>query len=684
MFMKLLGVATVLLATIVRAEVPLTEDGRAVAVIVIGDRAGEVEQHSAKLLIDELQRMSGARLNVVRTGSLGAITVKEQSLHAAAAPAGIRSFVILNDRELAEKLGVNDEGLKPGGIRVVAAGNTVTLLGGQPQIEGEVGSDPWGPRHAVIDLLERLGCRQLWPGEVGRVRPSQSSVRVAPLDYRYNPQIRARGIRMNNGGETRYLDGLKQLKATRDSLAETRKARGVNPQLPEAEGAAWAQWMRLGGSMPGFGHAGGGLRQGYDVLAETHPEWFAMQQDGTRTQRGDRWVICVSNQELIEHIANDIIANVKPGQAALVSLDFNDGSGDQGFCLCPNCEALDPPDAQKVETIVFGAINPSHGRRERSTIMHASLSDRHVHYWNQIAQRVTAVHPQVLLGVSAYALWTLPPVREKLHPKLVVRYVPSEADLLPGWRAAGASRVFWRPNNLIAGRRDGKLRVIVRSLADSMREFAQAGIVQTDMDSIIHNWSVHGLSYYAAARLAWDPTLQAEAIVRDYTEHGFGAGAAYIQQYMQLAEQAKGSYSPELIGQLRDLLKSAEAADRDPDITHRIEFLRVGLNYTDIAERLNDLVKRNEAGESIDREQVKRLGDLHAMALHDIAINYPMALNVPYLTLMSGGFNPWIKIGASGALPSDPALLQRLQSSEFGMTGCEQSIDELFAVYGLK
>jgi len=75
----------------------------------------------------------------------------------------------------------------------------------------------------------------------------------------------------------------------------------------------WGAWNGIGGYLGiGGGHAGGGLHGGWEEHGKTHPEWFALQPDGTRDQSaaGGRWQLCVSNPALIDHVADDIIGRL--------------------------------------------------------------------------------------------------------------------------------------------------------------------------------------------------------------------------------------------------------------------------------------------------------------------------------------------------------------------------------------
>src|SRR5262249_42936696 len=150
---------------------------------------------------------------------------------------------------------------------------------------------------------------------------------------------------------------------------------------------------------------------------------------------------------------------------------------------------------------------------------------------------VTAAVPEQLFVVDAYSYYSDPPVREKVHPSLIVRYVPNETTGWEGWRNAGAKRIFWRPNNLQGGHRIGVFKPVLRSTADKIRYFAAGGMLATDMDSIFNNWSTQGLEYYIAARLSWDPSQTYDALLDDYCRAGFGAGAEHLKQFYQLVDR---------------------------------------------------------------------------------------------------------------------------------------------------
>jgi hypothetical protein len=621
--------------------------------------------------------MSGARLDVKRENELGAAAVAGDRLafEAGRVPEGINRFVLVGESQTARSLGLTSEGLGPGGILVTTRGNVLAVLGPATP------SDSGGTRHAVIELLEQLGVRYLWPGAVGRVIPKRETIAVGPLALRFTPPIGQRHIRFMGMSE-RSESGLVRLQLTRDQWDQAAQQAATLDR-----GAGWGTWHRLGGNIGlGGGHAGAGLSGGWAEHGQKHPEWFALQADGSRDQSaaGGRWRLCKSNPELIEFVARSIIERAnKDSKLRCVSLSPNDG-GYSSHCMCDNCQKLDPPNAPKIQFTVFEHA----GKPQRHEIEYVALTDRMVWYWNQIVQRVVRVHPDLLFLVEAYSYWSTPPVRERLHPNMVLRYVPSGSEGWEGWQQAGAKRIYWRPNILLTGRRDGKLHVMAQRLADTMRFMADRGMLATDFDSIIHNWAVHGLNYYATARLTWNPYLTADEILDSYCQPGFGAGAASVRRYFlraqEITSQSESSYTPETLRELRSLLDEADRACGDDDAARaRIAFLRMGLNFTELQmtlEAFNDQAANKTP--ALDRQRVEQLLELNYVTLRDIALNHNLVVHTPHLIWASGDFARWSPIRGRGYRPSAERLAQ-VDAGNFRLPGRENSLDEMLTALGL-
>jgi len=308
--------------------------------------------------------------------------------------------------------------------------------------------------------------------------------------------------------------------------------------------------------------------------------------------------------------------------------------------MCPACKALDPTNAPMAQVRTF----PKAGSTKRTNITYPSLSDRYVWYWNQVAERVTKELPKLTFLIDAYSCYSTPPVREKLHPSLVLRYIPSDPAGWLGWQQAGARMIYWRPNMLYFGSEEGTLnRFAARDLADVMGYLIDHAMIATDLDACLDNWATMGLNYYAAARMYWNPRLKFEEILKDYCG-AFGTAAAPVEQYFRRVEALRdpvskeasstmlSKYTTAAIEELRGLLAAAEhAAGEDKPLKKRIAFLRAGLDYTAASAEAAGLRAQVQAGRPVQQALVNRLMERRRQIMRELAVNEPLAINAPYI-----------------------------------------------------
>ena len=628
---------SVLLATLFTAftafplhagDLTITADGQPKATVVLSESIRPTDL-AVTALLSHIKEISGATLPVVAEKELAAARIENGRILPPGDKAAAQTYILLGDGALTRRLGVSLEGLGAGGIVVKTGGNTLALLA------RDDGSSSRAPASArpVFRFLEALGCRYLWPGEIGKVIPHQPTITVPDLNVRFTPPIGQRNIRFAPPDARDTGKGLAWLGLTVDDY------RGALTTASRTETAGdWSAWNGLGGNIGIVGGAAGcGLRGGWAEHGTAHPEWFALQQDGTRDQSKakERWRLCISNPGLIEHVANDIIARLNGHAQGVISLCPNDG-GYSSFCQCEECRKLDPPNAPKVKMQIFAHV----GSAERTEVEVPALTDRFVHYWNAVVERVTKVVPDQLFLVEAYSYYSDPPVREKLHPNLVVRYVPTVADGWKGWHAAGAQRLYWRPNNLHSGYRDGVLSPKARDTAGTLNYLGANGILATDMDSIHLHWATHGLHYYTAARLSWDPSLKFDDLLEDYCRTGFGAGAKGVKKYFLLAEQGvvpvavngRGMFpqiTPETIEALRQLLvAAAKATESDAPAHRRVAFLRSGLEFTAINAEAHRLADGAGNGAAPDAKKAAEVMEHRWQLMRALLKQQPLAVNV--------------------------------------------------------
>jgi hypothetical protein len=183
-----------------------------------------------------------------------------------------------------------------------------------------------------------------------------------------------------------------------------------------------------------------------------------------------------------------------------------------------------------------------------------------------------------------------------------------------------------------------------------MPYLAQRNMIGTDMDSCYHNWATAGLTYFAAARLDWNPALKFEEILDDYCTHGFGTAAAPVKRYFQrvaaLRDPVKDGragrtvsmleqYTPAVIEELRGLLNEAERAAGEGEdgkaIGQRIAFLKAGLEFTAVTAEAKRLVLEAEAGQPVDTAVAGKIMERRWRMMHDMALSMPLAVNMPYV-----------------------------------------------------
>jgi hypothetical protein len=614
--------------------VTLVEKGQARAVIVLPQSPSRAAEVAARVLRDHIRQMSGADLPIQREDRVTGSPTQDQA------------WVLVGEGKLTEKLGLTGKGLGPGGIALSAKGHVLALIGS----DARTPSDADGTRYAVTTFLEdKLGVRYLWPGELGKVVPRRETILVNDFQHRFNPPLGQWRIR-NMPYHDRIQTGLDRLGFTKDDYERLREA----AQRSQAESPDWFAWQRLGGTLNlSGGHAFGHL---WGKYGKDHPDWFALQPNGSRDQSAspDRARLCKSNPELIAAIAREKIEELNRNPDLLgVALGPNDG-GRTSFCTCPKCEALDSPKGRKVLLWDFTGGT-------RRDFEHVSLTDRMAYFWNAVAEQVAKVHPDKLLVVDAYSAYAAPPVERKLHPNLVVRFAPlgyHDDDYRQeglrdweGWSRA-AKKIYFRPNLMLLGRREGMPLLYVHKFGADFRHLAGHGMMGTDFDSCCHHWSTQGLNYYVVARLHWNPEQDVDALVDDYCRAGFGPAAKSVRRYFDRLEalmneaaarkgKATAAFAPEALATLRKELEQAhkEAGD-DALIVKRVAFLEIGLHWTEIEARAHALLADPAKA---DREAARKTLDERLALMREVFQKSPLALNVAYISWGEDAL--WARLG---------------------------------------
>ncbi len=361
-----------------------------------------------------------------------------------------------------------------------------------------------GTLTAVYDFLEQqFQVHWIEPGAGGIAFPPVKELSLQAGQGGWQPAIPKRGMRL----------GISPYKSYNDDLPEGFQLTQEEWEKKYTDVAIWSKRMRMGSHLPmQYGHA---FTTWWNKYGEDHPEYFAQvkgKRAPTRPKMPDTIKMCVSNPGLQQQIVNNWLAG-NP-RSKFINVCENDW-GD--FCECDDCRKLDLP--------------PPEGKD-----WDYDLSDRYLHFANQVQKLAAAHDPEVTVCTYAYSVYKFPPRREKADPRLIIGFVPSmfaftETDkMYKAWNAAGARKIFLRPN---CQHSNTSLPMGFEKLMfDFFQLGVQNGIVGTDYDSIHNFWANTGITDYILARAHCYPEKTFQELENEYYS-AFGAAAADMREYYQ-------------------------------------------------------------------------------------------------------------------------------------------------------
>ena len=434
----------------------------------------------------------------------------------------------------------------------------------------------YGTFNAVYTFLQDyLNVRWLWPGELGEDLVRRKTVAFAPFEFRYHPQIRSRGgmFAFSTLGNKGY-----------------------------GRAHQWSrrQRLQLGSQDIDGGHAFGDW---WDRFHKEHPEYFALQPDGTRSgYPSPRTVkLCLSSPAVQKRWLADVEEDLKNDPTRTV---FNAAPNDgwfSGHCICENCRAWDHPDGE-LRTFNWQGLAQQY----------VALSDRHVTFANQCAHLLKERYPgkDYYVLMLAYGHSRPAPIKAVPADNVIISSVANffgrtglkdrgssrgttHREQFEAW-AKVAKHIMWRPNTgSPAGWQQGQPDVSITQTIKDLKMAAENGCVGIYIDSVWEHWATQGPQYYVMAQLAWNPAQDAQAVLDDYYQRGFGAGAGEIKAYWALLEEKREEYVsggrkyPDVYDQAffdrayGFLDRAAAAVEEAPELYRkRVGFVRAGLDHT--------------------------------------------------------------------------------------------------------
>ena len=524
---------------------------------------------------------------------------------------------------------------------VAVRGDDVILAGHDAQRENGQTLEA-GTAQAIYSFLrEPVGVRWLWPGELGTDVPTKPTLELDDMTRRYAPTLLERRMRYNNY-ESIYLQAYPQPEERELDIKSiaARLQRETNDWYRRQHGT-----FVYGDFGPGTHNyvrrvsAGHAYIRWYDRYGKSHPDYFALQPDGTRNPypTAKHVKLCISNPAVIEqHIENIASRWGEDAPArAVSSVSPNDG-GYQGYCTCDDCRAWDVEPGPNVPTTELHWAEES---RE-----HVALTDRYVHYWNRVARGLKARYPDSDVSVAtwAYGAYVTPPMEQKFEENVLVGVVASMGAatekgrsngrrLWQQWADAGPE-LYWRPN--LFHHWWAMPVLFSQRIAEDISYMADRRLVGMDVDSPMNHWATQGLQYYLLMRLAWNPGADVDALITDYTDRAFGAEAGpYMRRYFERLEEAYHTgvelkaglrryeaaklypriFTPDLLAALRRDIERAESAMTGPRrelYRKRLAFVEKGLRFTELQIDAIDAMSELRRGGAADvRQSVQRAYD---------------------------------------------------------------------------
>ncbi len=494
-----------------------------------------------------------------------------------------------------------------------------------------VGRDRWDPQHLVVKggygkvegwqqefgtvnavytfIQDYLDVRWLWPGETGEDIVRKEQIAFAPFEYRYHPQIRLRS-------------GILRLSAPGDGRGVSHDWVRLQRMQLDSSNIAYRLNAAVGGH--GFG-------DWWERFHVSHPEYFALQPDGTRSGfpgRPGTEKICQSNPAVWDQWLDDVAKQLEldPTQTQF-NAAFNDSST-SGHCLCEKCRAWDVPEAKK-RMLTWEGLSQEY----------VALSDRNVMFANILARKLRQRYPDkdYYVTILGYGPTRPAPVKNKPDDNVIMVHCSNwfaglgdnDRDSSDGekssqqfadWAATGV-KIFYRPN--LPG--EGGLGYMLPDVPfgramETFRHVAEHNCTGIYFDTIEECWATQGPLYYLMAHLAWNPYQDGHAVMDDYYRRGFGPAAGQLKAYWTLLEETRNrmvdgkltfpqAYDAAFYKRAGSLLDEADAVvAKAPEIyRRRLAHVRAGLEFTRKLNEVRELMDRYKASKNQDKEAADRV-----------------------------------------------------------------------------
>ncbi|MBQ7696362.1 MAG: DUF4838 domain-containing protein [Lentisphaeria bacterium] len=479
----------------------LVSGGKCLFTIVIPDKKSVLYDYAAEELQTHFKLVTGAQVPVV----------KESAFKGGPA-------IYIGDTGLARKYGLSPDILPPELAAAVRFGDKIILSGGdteRPVYRKTLlsrASIAVGTLYAAYEFIERvLGVRWFWPGKNGTWAPAKKEIAVGRLHVFTSPA---------NNTRTLFYDIPN------------------DPDLQPGDIGVWQRRCRFGGSVgsPIANHA---FRDWHRKFPD-HPEYFALQPDGTRKVNAEQGVhLCFRNPDVLKEAVKEKIAELKKNDYSIFAAVMTGDSDPLFHCRCPLC------------------INDAKTDRNPE----GRYSDAMWGFVNKVAREVGKAVPGKFIKCCAYSEYKEPPtfpLEGNVAVTLCLGGAPHGSKLyrsevvrtLKQWRNSGAALYRWEYWNNTRFKRGvyGAPAVYPRQLKELYaldRGIVKGRVIELcnyDSNGVdTRNWTdwIYDVqNLYLGAKLMWDPDTDVEKLLDEYYDGFFGPAGKTLRQFHDEMELA--------------------------------------------------------------------------------------------------------------------------------------------------
>ena len=553
------------------SELVLVENRRPTATIVISDAPTDNAQTAAHELQRYIEKISGATLPIVDDSnrpSGGLVLVGRSRLTEDIPDLRIPSGRTRNLREEGFVIRTHDN-------RLVLAGNDA-----EPYL---------GTRYAVIEFLHRLGVRWFMPGEIGEVVPKMQRVAVGAANITQRPDFPMRDFWEHARGNMA------------EECAEWKIHNKMNPRSHEVFG------------VPSDGSVSRFLPK--DEF-DRHPDWFALNKDGTRSKDHP----CMTSEGMIGHFVERIKEDARQGKAvtAFAPVDGNPR------CWCEGCATI-------------GNSFDGFGANNRDPEPEYSVSNEWFYFVNRILTEVNTEFADHIIATNGYANRDIAPemppnVQFNPSRNLTVMFanicactihayddpkcwqMQRQGQMIRQWCTL-SDKVWIYNYNYTMLVHKGTITPMVHRIRRNIPLLKKWGVIGFfDQDEA--DFAMSGIpTRLVRARLEWDVRTDVDAVLDDFFDKWFGKAASPMKAYYDALENAFDKapqhghedvilptiYTEALMSRLDSLMRRAETAADSEDAKAHLRIERV------IYDHLCEFVAMQKA---------KRMGDFALAAGH--------------------------------------------------------------------